>query len=113
MHNRKLFWYYLDCRVSLGCTNRLQVPSGSYRKTLKSPDVQLEASKLTAIFSRMDNQTHCAFYYKSMTSLSVLVHTIRFIFRCGGKSHLTSGDLERSMTSHAAKSSFFHDAAVT
>ena len=73
----------------------------------------MSKTDVSLTINTVDNLTHCAFYDKSMTFLSVLVHTIRFIFRCGDKSDLTSDDRETSMTSHAAKSSFFHDAAVT
>ena len=44
----------------------------------------------TETYSTVDNQTHCAFYDKNMTFLPMLVHTIMCIFRCGGKSDLTS-----------------------
>ena len=47
----------------------------------------------------MDNHNNCANYDSSMQFLPVLVHTIRFILRSGGKSDLTSEDRERSMTS--------------
>ena len=42
-----------------------------------------------------------------MTFLPVLVHTIRFILKSGGKSDLTSDDLERSMTSITLNLTFF------
>jgi len=48
--------------------------------------------------SAADNQKDCAFNEESMALLPVLVHTIRFNFRCGGKLDLTCEDCERSMT---------------
>ena len=47
-----------------------------------------------------------------MTFLPLLVHTIRFILRSGGKSDLTSDDLERSVTSITSKLTFFHDSVA-
>ena len=41
-------------------------------------------------------QDDCALFDKSMTFLTFFVHATSFIFRCGGKSDLTSDDRERS-----------------
>ena len=54
-----------------------------------------------SIYSAADKlsyENNCAFGDKSMKFLPVLVNTIRFTLRCGGKSDLTSDALERSMT---------------
>ena len=48
------------------------------------------------LISTADKHNNRAFYEKSMNFLTYLVNTIRFIFRCGGKSDLTSEDRERS-----------------
>ena len=47
-----------------------------------------------------------------MQFLPVLVHTIRFMLRSGGKSDLTSEDRERSMTSITLKLTVFHDSGA-
>ena len=40
--------------------------------------------------SRADKHINCALFEEGMKSLGVLVHTISFNFRCGGKLDLTS-----------------------
>ena len=47
-------------------------------------------SNCTTSSSRADSHNYCAQYEESMKSLGVLVHTISFNFRCGGKLNLTS-----------------------
>ena len=54
---------------------------------------------MSSAADKLSYEKNCAFNDRSMKLLPVLVHTIRFILRCGGKSDLTSDDLERSMTS--------------
>ena len=55
---------------------------------------------------KLSYESSCAFDDKSMNFSPVLVHTIKFIFRCGGKSDSTSDDLDRSMTSKCQKKRF-------
>ena len=47
-----------------------------------------------------------------MKFFPVLVHTIRFILRMGGKSDLTSEARERSMTSITEKFTFLHNSVA-
>ena len=51
--------------------------------------------------------SNCAFYEESMKLLSLLAHTIRFIFRCGGKVESTSESRHLGFFKMAAVKIFF------
>ena len=62
---------------------------------------------LYSVYSTADNHNNCAFCEESMKFLPMLLHSIGFNFRCGGKLDLTSEVGHLGFSKMAAVFSFF------
>ncbi len=100
---QKRFWSWLQRDLSL--KGRILVSKAEGISRLIYASLPLAVSKEISVsidkmllVQRLSPQIkgNCALFERNMKLLPLLVHTMRFIFRCGGKSDLTSEARERS-----------------